>query len=214
MAVGAFIFTMSLQQYFTYKRDTDVQIVKSNVEQIFRAMAMYYQAACYGQTNATTITQPVTGVLPTSRVGVVSGGIQSPTVVNIQNVLSEYLQLKILPAETIVDTQTVKGISLTEGYYAGFARLRDPAEIDTVQVAVHLKPGVNANGALALLQGDCITNKTGGSLNPCSANRRGEYILWERPPSMSKITSSDYWLMQPIIKQFTGMYRPSTECRY
>lgn len=91
-----------------------------------------------------------------------------------------------------------------------YAPLPSPAAVIVwkAQVAVKLRSDLNAATYQQLMAADCTSSLSGtGGVAPCKDNTPGQYLVWERLPSLaSPDTSSGYWISMPGIKLFKRQY--------
>jgi Tfp pilus assembly protein PilE len=54
---------------------------------------------------------------------------------------------------------------------------------------------------------DCTSALNGTTVYSCADNQPGEYLVWERLPSLAASqTVTSWWLTMPVVKQFTQQY--------
>jgi Tfp pilus assembly protein PilE len=233
--VGAGILLLSIRQYQSYRADADIYTIKSNVDMLFQGLSRYYQVNCYGSTNPTATTNPVTP-------GKLNPASTPPNQQPI-DIITDLVTPGLLTSETlanftrspIVDdsagpTNTYSGYVLQFNQElpsasrlactAGTNAIGDPfppqctatQPVGTIQswsaqVAVLLKDTAYAQQYLGLLGGDCLSSLAGTIVLPCSANSPGPYVVWMRQPSYASTNAvSDYWTTNPTVKQFNQMY--------
>lgn len=228
LVVGSFILYLSIQQYLTYRRDSDVYQLQANVNTLFQGLTAYYQMNCGGTVDATNTQVPGTLNPDYSP----APGANVPIDIN-NDLIANNLITSVIPLNPIVNTA---GAGTTNGYVAQFnmtqpepSRLictagtnatgpNDPNCTATTtvgsiviwkaQVAVQLKNAATAKQYLNLLQGDCLSSLSGNIVTPCdTSGNTGTFVVWERlPSSANSKTVSDYWGSLPTVKQFSQMY--------
>lgn len=76
-----------------------------------------------------------------------------------------------------------------------------------IQVSVKIKDQYSATTYKNLLGADCTSSESNGVIAPCSAKSPGQYVVWERMPSLaSPRTSSGYWELSPMQADFNRQY--------
>lgn len=231
IAIAASIILFSLNQYLFFQRDANVQQVQYNVNTLFKAMAMYYKAECYGRYSVSGAPPLIPGKLnPGSSPG-------DPFKINITtDLVNGGFLTDSIPINPLIDDAGAN----TNGYVAQFnlytssrticaggttaSNAYPPSCLNSTavnvgtiyiwkpQVAVKLKNAATASQYLSLLGGDCLSTESGGVVAKCNSYPgTGDYVVWERLPSFASISSldsqSDFWVMNPIGQQFNDMYR-------
>ncbi len=225
--ISMMIITMGIQQYQSYKRDSDVSEVVYNVNQILQAAGFYYQANCRNQFDATTNSY-ITG----------SGALDpannpsNPTVVDVYTGLwnTGYLknqikynplvyttvaastQAEIMKAYVVqfnlTTPQAQRTIALSDGTTANVGNIY----VWRVQVSVLLRDSATAQQYLKLLGGDCLSRLQGSQVLPCPAvptapTSLDMFVVYERLPSMtSASTSSGLEPTNASVNQFNQQY--------
>lgn len=215
LAVGLTIFVLSLRQYYSYRVSADMLGVQSNVDTLFLAAAGYYQANC-----------PKGKLLDPS---VATGPVKA---INITTDLinAGYLASSFPIANPLVDsTGPGKGYVVQFNQYTSprmqqvcsnppTCTLTIPQQIGTIviwkiQVAVLMKNTSAAQLAndQNYLAADCLSQVSGSPATSalCSANQKGNYLVFERLPSFSTSNpnaQSSLWLSSPRLQQYNQMY--------
>lgn len=219
LVISAAIIFIGLRQYQAFKLDSDLQTLRFNIDTIFRGLAAYYSANCYGTTS------PSSGVLsPGSLNPVSSPALPLPVDVNTQ-LFPRFIQA--FPLNPLVD-QTGPGSGSFKGYVAQFNRQPDQTRLVcmnppacssynsigtianwTMQVAVLIADTDNLQQYKNLLAADCVSTKSGATVQPCSVGASGNYLVFERLPSYPASNAnneSPYWSTNPTLQQFRQMY--------
>lgn len=239
MAIAASIILFSLTQYASFQRDANIQQVQYNVNTIFKALSMFYKAECYGSYNVASDPPLTAGKLNPKSSPSNPFKVNIPTDLVSRGFFTETNPAnptQVIPLNPLVDDAGEN----TNGYVAQFnlytssrticaggttaANAYPPncpnstaTNVGTIymwkpQVAVKLKDEETAGQYLRLLDGDCLSTASGGTVARCNSYPgTGDYVVWERLPSFASISSidsqSDFWVMNPMAQQFTDMYR-------
>ncbi len=220
LAISASIIFIGLRQYQAFQLDTNIQSLKFNIDTIFKGLAAYYNANCYGTTN------PNTGALTPGSLHPNSNP-SSPFPVDINTQLFPRYLPQAFPLSPLVD-QTGPGSGQFIGYVAQFNRQPDQTRLIcmnppsctsnnsmgtivtwTMQVAVLIKDSANIQQYKNLLAADCVSDKSGSIVQPCSVSASGNYLVFERLPSYSASNvnnESAFWSTNPTLPQFKQMY--------
>jgi type II secretory pathway pseudopilin PulG len=202
------IILLSIQQYEVYKRDGDVEDLKSKIGGIFRAMNNYYKAQCFGQwTNPTTSATNVTpGTLNPNTTPTPAAIVP----VNIQTTLANYYYT--IPTSPILDTSVG-----WNGFLAQYNQyVTTTATIWAMQVSVKINDtrASELQAFLVLLGGDCLSSPgpIAGTIIPCTVTNNAPtkaYVVWQQMPSqIYDPGASPLWASTPQVRSFVQMYRP------
>jgi type II secretory pathway pseudopilin PulG len=214
LVLGASILMMGIRQYQSFKRDTDVQQLKYNVDMLFQALANFYYANCGfgipkagdtptpGRLSPTYSPAPTTPYTSISAMYLATNGFLNTT----------------LPLNPLVDNSGEQ----YNGYTVQFNQYHSDRMIPTrgsppsslvkmgtvyiwkAQVAVKLKQAAQAEQYKSLLGADCSASDPHAL---CSSASSGDYLIWERMPSFATPSSeSNYGLTNQTNKQFNQMY--------
>lgn len=222
LAVATAIVVFGIKQYYVYRIDTDAATVQNNVQQLFQALASYYQANCSCQYELTTPGQICTATLDPRNSTPPASNFHIDITNDLNNPGYNFLQHWPFPTNSIVDNTAGVGTNgyvvqlnqytATRNVYTSGSPLANPLSVGTIvlwqeQVAVKLKNPTLANYYKSLLLGDCTSNANGNIVTPCSAGSSGPYVVWERLPSLSATYSpSPFWVSMPAVSQFNQMY--------
>ncbi|OAI48748.1 hypothetical protein AYO45_04185 [Gammaproteobacteria bacterium SCGC AG-212-F23] len=221
LAIGALVLTLALQQYDVYSRQSSLQQVKRNAEQLLIAASQYYRGNCMN-----------IGVFPVS---------SAKFNISIQQLINKGFLTAWAPDNPLVD-----GGAQEKGYFVQFIQ-KNPATMNVsacwnftgiegdnscqpqvapkqqqlpqplinnpstvifwiVHVAVKIADSQKDKvSAYAQIVGaDC----TSDSADKCNSSAdQGTYLIWERLPSFSSPEmSSTLWQTMPLLKQFNMQY--------
>lgn len=215
-AIAATFVITGMRMYMTFKNDNDVMQLRGIVDTLFVGMASYYQEICFGRYDNSLNFTP--GILNPQYSPSALWPVSPSTLISKQ-----YLPNNNIPPNSLVDTTDPSG-----GYVLRYNRDAVPpsryADLSSggstpvgniivwrIQVAVKLKPGLDANAYLKLSGADCLSSSYSISgvsyVYPCSSNKTGSYLVWERLPSYaSPQGSSILRILNPSLKQFQQMY--------
>ena len=126
MAIGAMILALGIQQYQLYKKDSEMEETKYNINTLFQAMARYYWANCnppysynYTQSPCSMTNRSALVVCPATPTSNID-----PVPINITTDLIDtgFLKLSDLTLQTIVDqkNQNDEDYLATNGYMLQF----------------------------------------------------------------------------------------------
>ncbi len=202
LAIGSALLVAGLRQYQLYRADLDLQLIQSNVDNLFQAATLYYYANCRNQWNPSGgylvrfgNLDPRNGLTPTD------GGSATISISLLRS--DHYLTTSLYYAPII------RSSPQGEGYSVKFLRkdsqrmikLSDGNEVSggtvvnwRIQVAAKLSDSKKGKTYASMLGADCGPN--------CS------YLIWTRLPSLYSIAAaqSSLWIMNPTATQFTQMY--------
>jgi hypothetical protein len=234
--ISASIILFGVKQYLSYRTNVDVELVQTNVEAIFQAMASYYKVECSGPVNSSLVVTPGRLHPTNQKNGTLTSGNNIRTM-NIQTrlITPGYLTLPLL-ANPIVNASGTG----TNGYIAQFNQVSysdkyictdtnggsaygpdspnctQPTPIGKslvwqAQVSVRLKTSLQANVYLQLLGGDCLSSINPASTStvlPCSLSGNvGTFVVFQRfPTAMSPEAASTYSQSTANLNQFKDMY--------
>lgn len=204
LVIGMSLIVFSIRQYQAWQRDTDLDRLSYNVDQLFQAMSGFYYANC-----------GLTGRLsPTT---------SSPVLVNMTNDLITPKFMDALPPNPFVTATT--GYVLQFNQYTQDRNIditcgtncSTPRKIGTIvrwsaQVSVLVNDTANVAAYQQRLQATCLSSLNGSTVYPCSANRTGNYLVWERIASLPTgryDVNSTFWPVMPLVQQFNQMYTTS-----
>jgi type II secretory pathway pseudopilin PulG len=222
IAIMALMIVFGVRQYISLKNGNDVGLVRSNVAALFQAMANYHRANCYGTFNPTALPAFTPGTLNPRATPTPT----NPYPINIQTDLinNGFLGREIIynPIVDIANDNVYSGYVLQFNRYdqtkymcttATTVNNCTPLAVGkivtwTLQVAVKLANPATAEEYYRLLNGNCLSRLNGASVEPCSANKTGAYVVWEKTVNAvdNGDMSSPYWLTQPRITQFKNIY--------
>lgn len=213
LAIAASIIVLGIQQYASYQSYRDGEALKYNVDVLFQAATNFYRANCRQTKDASgSIIKP--GVLDPDALR------PSPTRYPLDIVIDlstpGYLSKWPLPPNPLIDsgdnnyvvqfnlttadrTQMIDGTSTKVG----------TIYLWKVQVAAKLNSNAatNAKTYQRLLSANCLSSLSGILVTPCTADSTGDYLVWERLPSMSSPEgTTELWPTMPIVNQFNQMY--------
>lgn len=229
LVIGSGIMMMAISQYQSMRRDSDVEQVNFNVDQIFQAAADFYQANCRIQIDPVTGQVNGTGKLD-PRYKNSSGTASTPSnpyPITITELTSGGFLRNTLPLNPVIQNTGLNG-----GYVVQFNQFT-PAPDRTVltslsttpvklgqiiiwriQVAVELHDVAKATSYKNLLRADCLStlDSSGTSVTPCSQVTSAPtaapvYAVWERLPSFAVPGSnSGLWMTNAVNKEFSQLY--------
>lgn len=188
------IVLFSLRQYEIFKLDAEVKQVRANVDNLLQAGANYYQANCNHNLDSNQTILPI-------------------SVNTLQD--QDFLTAILAPSPLIDDKTYVVQLNKVKDDPNRMMNLTPTTQVPVgkiiiwrIQVAAKLKDEKQAETYKNLLGADCLSNANGGSVTPCeSAVSQGNYAVWERLPSFASAEAqSDYWVSNPLLKQFNQMY--------
>lgn len=218
MVIASALLVMSIKQYEIYRRDADVSQALFNVNQVFYAAALYYQANCRQQWNPTTGPIAGTGALDPNN------SPSNPYPMPISTLVSQGYLAVTLPQSRLINSLGTGG-----GYIIQFNRTTpDPDRtvstsssqtvktgsiiIWRVQVAVELRKSATASQYKNILQADCLSTLSGSTVTPCASvgappTTGTIYAVWERLPSFAAPqANSNLWITNATVKEFSQMY--------
>lgn len=193
LAVGAMIWVISVQQYNMFKSDKDIRQIQYNVDMLAQAAADYYWANCNGTFNPgiNTITPGTLnpnnptppgnpypliiasdltnkGYLPAS-LSLAANSIASNYAVQMDNKM--YAKTQVSCDDAACSSSSPKTIGTIVSW--------------TIQVSVKLRDTSKAQTYKNLLQADCLSEISGGTVLPCTsapANSK-TYAVFLRSPA-------------------------------
>lgn len=220
--IAAAVVALSIQQYQSYKRDSNVQQVLYNVDQLFQAASYYYQANCRNQVNSSTgVPIAGTGALDPSNNPV------TPTFIDPNALLAQNYLSQAVNTNPIVYFNATS--SLMKSYIVQF-NLMTPSQqrliplsgggtanggtiyVWKIQIAVRMKTAATAKQYLQLLGGNCLSHLVGSIVTPCPAvpvapGANDDYVVFERLPSLpSTNANSGMNATNATVKQFNQQY--------
>lgn len=229
LVIGSGIMMMAMSQYQSMRRDSDVEQINFNVDQIFQAAADFYHANCRVQTDPVTGQVEGTGKLDPRYID--DDGNASPPdnpyPITVSELMTAGFMTNTLPLNPLIETSGLNG-----GYVVQFNQFT-PAPDRTVltslsttpvklgqiiiwriQVAVELHDVAKAASYKNLLRADCLStlDSSGTSVTPCSEvtsvpTAAPVYAVWERLPSFAVPGSnSGLWMTNAVNKEFTQLY--------
>lgn len=217
LVIAGMLVILGIRQYQMLRLDNEAQQAQANVNTILQAMGTYYKANCFG-TYAPGDYKP--GTLNPDHV-------PPPQPQYPINIKTDLIQAGFLNSPNIFYPNPFinsAGAVGTSGYVAQFnqstsiryictaANCAQKVAIGTIiswqaQVAFLTTDPSQAATYKDLLNADCTSSINGSTVQPCSSNRPGPYLVWERLPSMaSPPTTSAFWPFNPTVKQFNQMY--------
>lgn len=207
LIIAIAITLMGLRIYSGFDQDNMVRKAQFNVDQLFQAAGLYYQANCRGILNPNN--SPA-AVIPLT----ISTNLQAPG----------FLPNWSPQVNTVVDTTTFSvqleqysGPRMPSGgmYYNNWVTT-PPFETSfttnvgyvnfwVVHVAVKLQSGLNPSAYQARLFATCSANSP---TTLCSTSPgAGSYMIWERLPAFASPSgSSNLIYTMPRVKAFTNLY--------
>jgi type II secretory pathway pseudopilin PulG len=220
IVIGSSIIYLSIQQYLSYRRDSDAAVVQANVNAIFQAMAGYFRANCYG-------TQYDNSPTPKLIPGVLNPAVSPDAIVPVA--IADLIAGGYLSQNAIIPNPIVNaGGAGTGGYVAQFNRQNPPSnrqictssncetsqpigQIYTwqIQVSAQLHNTATTTQFFKSLGGNCLSSSSGSSVAPCPTTGVGSgiFVVWTRLPGLANTQAkSDYWVTTPTVSQFTQMY--------
>lgn len=233
ITIGSAIIYLSIQQYLSYKKDSDAVEITTNVNQLFQAMGNYYRKNCYGTTDLTNTTDPINyGKLNPNPLNPSAPpeDADAKVAITVTELINEGFLDKPPKLTPLVDTSvgsngfmlqfnkkvTTRKVCLLGSYNpydTTCTSTKDTGESVSwlPQVAVKLKhaDAASAIAFLNLLRGDCLSTESGGIVAPCTGGiGSGNYVVWQRLPSMASTGGavSNYWGTTPTVALFTQMY--------
>lgn len=222
---------LSVRQYESFRVDADAMQLQNNVDTLLQAVARFYFANCNGSFNPNGTPVFTPGLLHPNR------NPSNPFLVNIQNQLvnSGYISAAPFPINPIVNsgspatqfggyvtqlnsttqtrlicqtgnkaTGTTAATGCTGTVQTGTIIIWEP------QVAVLIKDTTKVQAYAALLGADCTSSLSGTAVAPCTKNQPGNYLVWQRAPSMPSISirgNSSYLGLQGVLNSFNFMYQ-------
>ena len=234
LSIGVILIMMSIRQYQALSVDNNIRQLKANVNTILQGMAAFYYVNCNGSYNPTTgVTTP--GLLNpysnNSTTYVVNVNSQLVTPGFISTTYST-----IVPFNALVNTSNG---GQPAGYVAQFNRVDQARNICTsgtnvvngpndpnctstaktgisvlwlAQVAVELNSNIPSSEYTTyknLTDADCLSALNGTQVNACSQNTPGNYLVWERLPSMvttENQTTTTLWGNNVNLSEFKQLY--------
>ncbi len=231
IVIGSAIIYMGIRQYQSFRMGADARQLQDNVNVLFQAMSNFYKANAYGSFNPSNTT------LTWAPLNLRNSSIPSnPYPVNIETQLQPYITQDI-PFNPIVEntaagqgyvaqfngyTQSTEfcvtasasapawGPTTSMGCAQSGAKQTGTAVVWQIQISVLINnPALRAQ-YLALTGANCLSklNSTQTSVAPCASasTNSGNYLVWERQAT-SPETDSSFWPINPMVSEFTKMYR-------
>lgn len=228
LVIGASILYLSMQQYYSYRRDAEVVRLRSNVDLLFQAMAKYFQANCNCRPSAGTNCSaypftmyrtpiPVTlamlingGFLNLSNTG---GSLPLNALVDSTGPNQGYImQFNQLQTTTVPPAPLTLNLPYREAVMsAGGTKPTGYNMVWQIQISVLLLQPSTAKQYQNLLNADCLSESTGQIVTPCltaPANPTAPFLVFQGLPSSpnSAAARSTYWQTMPTVKLFRQMY--------
>lgn len=194
LVIIASIILFSLRQYQPFELDAEVQRVRANVDYLFQAGAGYYQANCMHNLDSKQTAIPI-------------------PVKTLQD--ENFLTSNLIPSSLIDGETYLVQLNKVQNNPDRMVKLSKTTEVPVgeiiiwrIQVAAKLNDADKAETYKNLLGADCLSNANGMTVTPCdTSGGTGNYVVWERLPSFATTGSqSDYWVSNPLLKQFNQMY--------
>jgi type II secretory pathway pseudopilin PulG len=210
IVIGIAILILGFRQYQNIKAESDFQIIQYNVDTLFSAMSLYFQANCSQGTLSPSYLSPQK--------------FSTPFPISINNDLMNptYAYLTVLPKASSL-------VSSTNGWTSYIVQFNPQINIRqmtpnqtgnnlnnnlgmaliwTIQVAVHMKSNTGVQTYANILDAACISSMQNGMVTSCNSNPTpGKYIVFQRLPSWASPNSlSNYWTMNPQVKLFKQLY--------
>lgn len=222
LAIAATVTVLGFRFYQSLALNANIEQVKSSVELLFSGVANYYQSVCKNNTILPgTSTTPKVINISTDMTGFIDPAlINNPLIDQTSTPTSMkgyYIQLNPITNSMRTYACWNFGSSTTSVTCSNNPQPSAPspqvipskqAIIWKAQVAVKLANTLNADTYKNLMGADCTsTIAAGGGVAPCSANTPGQYLVWERLPSLaSPQTNAGSWGYKPVLKQFNLQY--------
>jgi hypothetical protein len=233
LVIATAVIITSMKQIQVYMLNNDIDVVKSNVDNLFAAAAQYYRANC--ATLNTSIAMPITGSIPsldTPATGFTSGQgfLQVPlcflagecswygspnTLVNTSDPSGGYaVQFNISTSGVPNTACGAKNCSSAwPGPVVNHSLPSMRITLLAIQVSVLLKSTKTASYVKGVLGADCLsTESVAGAhpiIAPCVATTPvgAMWLVFTRLPSYaSPQTAAASWAMMPMLKEFNLQY--------
>lgn len=215
--------------YDSFKRDTEARTLQTTVDTLFLSMASYYYANCKQQYNAETgavatnkasldpINNPSSPfpVLNNATNLLLSGGfissqewppVASTFVDSTADAKGFVAQFNQMPAATRAPTALYNNWNASPPFTVSVSKANmGNIIVWRAQVAVKLASTLVPKATVfqKRLAANCTSTSNGTTVNPCSANTPGPYLVWERLPTYANSRAqSKSWLLAPIFKMF------------
>lgn len=219
LAIGMGILFMSIQQYISYSRDSELRQLKYNVDALFVAAALYYRSHC----SYRSVTDPsvindlakpsLSGTLGVSYQTLIDEGYLQPLNVSplVDNNAANPYYIQFNNQMDMAGNMPQRQQTLSAGGSAATGTMI----IWRIQISATLKNTISPQIVLTTLAGNCLstpsTDQNGKAVVlPCyQASGPSNIVAWERLPSMASDVreyTSPLWGVMPLTKQFNQMY--------
>ncbi len=227
LAIMSSIVIIGIRQYQLYRNDVYLQQLQYNVNIYMQALSAYYNANCIQnldydtQTATTTGTldpnstptpPPTTGAYTITEAQLRAGGFLTMPLFTIPFV-SQYV-LQFNPSSDPVGTSPA---ALSPPFQNGNpAYPSGPGSVGKIyfwkpQVAAQISSVALASQYKNQVSAFCQSTLVGSIVTPCeSSPAASSFLVWERTPSVSSVTSSWYWPSVPLTKQFKQQFTNDT----
>jgi type II secretory pathway pseudopilin PulG len=231
IVIGLGLLMLGVRQYQSYRVDADALQLRNNVDMMLQAVARFYFANCNGTYNPNGSPPFKPGLLhPNS-------APKNPFLVNIQTQLvnAGYLSASPFPINPIVNSgspvtqfggyvaqlnQTTQtrlvcstgnaATGVTAGQGCSSTLQTGTIIIWLPQVAILIKDTTKVKVYANLLNADCTSSLAGTTVAPCSSKKPGNYLVWQRTPSMPSTTmqgNSSELGLQGVLSSGNLMYQ-------
>jgi len=216
LVIASFFILLGLQQYQSFTRDKEIQQFRYNLDQIFQSAAYFYKLNCstgkvldkalspadpYVIVNSTLnqlVAQSLIAKWPPIFIPFIDATIGANGYI---------VQFHQLPASAM----NVSGCNMgaappcvtttSQSIQAG----QTTVYVWIAEIAVKITDTTKVQLYQTLLGADCTSAISGTGVAPCAANSPGNYLVWERLPSLVS-TLTPLWVSMPILQQFNLQY--------